>query len=86
MAVMTSREFNQHTSEAKRTADKEPVFITDRGRAAHVLMSIEDYQRLGGKVSDRKSIIDLLSMPDAVDVDFDPPKLENFGFKPAEFD
>jgi prevent-host-death family protein len=83
MAVMTSREFNQHTSEAKRTADKEPVFITDRGRTAHVLMSIEAYQKLGGH---GRNLAERLSMPEDDRIEFDPPKLENFGFKPAEFD
>lgn len=35
MAVMTSREFNELTSEIRRTVDKEPVFITDRDRLRH---------------------------------------------------
>ena len=37
---ITSREFNKDTSRAKKAAQKEPVFITDRGRTAYVLISI----------------------------------------------
>jgi len=49
MTTITSREFNQDASGAKRRAAKGPVFITDRGKPAHVLLSIEDYNRLSGK-------------------------------------
>ncbi|WP_274608945.1 hypothetical protein [Lamprobacter modestohalophilus] len=42
MTSVTSREFNQRTSEAKRAADRGPVFITVRERASDVLLSIED--------------------------------------------
>jgi prevent-host-death family protein len=59
-------QFNQGASEAKRAANNGPVFITDRGRPAHVLMSIELYQRLTGN---HKKIADLLAMPDITDLD-----------------
>ncbi|MGA2569734.1 MAG: type II toxin-antitoxin system Phd/YefM family antitoxin [Terracidiphilus sp.] len=74
MAVTTlsSREFNQHTSRAKRAARRGPVFITDRGRPAHVLLTIEKYEELAGK---KKSIIDMLAMPEAAEIDFEPPRL-----------
>lgn len=39
ITTLSSREFNQDTSRAKQAARKVPVFITDRGRPAHVLMS-----------------------------------------------
>jgi prevent-host-death family protein len=52
MAVtLTSREFNQNISGAKNAARQGPVFITDRGRPAHVLLTIADYQRLTGGVT-----------------------------------
>src|SRR5664279_2909445 len=44
--TLSSREFNQHTSDAKKAADNGPVFITDRGKPAHVLLSIEEYRRI----------------------------------------
>lgn len=74
MAVTTlsSREFNQDTSRAKKAASNGPVFITDRGRPSHVLLTIEAYQRLTGS---RATIGDLLSMPGIEDIDFDAPQL-----------
>ena len=39
VTTFSSREFNQAASEAKKAANNGPVFITDRGRPAHVLMS-----------------------------------------------
>lgn len=72
MPTITSREFNQHTSEAKKAAGKAPVFITDRGRPAHVLLSIEQYQKLTGK---QPSIVELLAPRKQDDIDFDPPRL-----------
>jgi len=78
---LTSREFNQDASGAKKAANDGPVIITDRGRPAHVLLSIEEYQRLTGNT---QSIVDLLAMPNAEDVDFDPPKLPAKLFKPAD--
>ena len=48
ITTLSSREFNQDTSRAKKAASEGPVFITDRGKPAHVLLSIEDYQRITG--------------------------------------
>ena len=68
ITTISSREFNQDTSGAKKAARKGPVFITDRGKPAHVLLSIEDYQKLTGLNAD---IVDLLVMPEAADIDFE---------------
>ncbi len=46
-------------------------------------MSYEDFKRRG---VDEPSIIDLLTMPTAMDIDFEPPKISDVGLKPAEFD
>lgn len=43
MQSITSREFNQDVGKAKRAAEKEPVFITDRGTPAHVLLTVDQY-------------------------------------------
>ena len=64
ITTVSSREFNQDTSRAKRAAATGPVFITDRGKAAHVLLSIEDYERLTGGEGD---IIDRLGSPPGVE-------------------
>lgn len=63
--TISSREFNQDAAGAKRAAQAGPVFITDRGRPAHVLLSIEDYRRLSGE---QRSIVDLLAMAAAVEL------------------
>lgn len=68
MTTLTSREFNQDTVGAKKAAAAGPVFITDRGRPARVLLSIERYQALTGQSA---SIADLLAMPEAVNIDFE---------------
>jgi prevent-host-death family protein len=63
--TISSREFNQDAAGAKRAALAGPVFITDRGRPAHVLLSIDDYRRLSGP---QQSIVDLLAMDQEVDL------------------
>lgn len=69
MATMSARDFNQDLSAAKRSATSEPVIITDRGEPSHVLMSFEEYRRL---TTDRKNIVDWLSIDDDVDLDIEP--------------
>lgn len=69
---ISSREFNQNTSGAKKASKRGPVFITDRGKPAHVLLSIEEYERLAGK---QPSIAELLRMPDEHDIEFEPPRM-----------
>ncbi|GGH01205.1 type II toxin-antitoxin system Phd/YefM family antitoxin [Silvibacterium dinghuense] len=73
ITTLSSREFNQDSSKAKKAAERGPVFITDRGRPAHVLLTIEEYQRITGA---QASLLDLLAMPEAAEIDFDPPKLK----------
>ena len=72
LTTITSRTFNQDASGAKRAAQNGPVFITDRGKPAHVLLSIEAYRRLTGQ---RESIIDLLADGEAAEVSFEPGRL-----------
>lgn len=71
ITTLSSREFNQDASGAKRAASKGPVFITDRGRPAHVLLTIEDYQRLAGG---QRKIADALAMPGGKDIEFEAPR------------
>ena len=71
VTTLTSREFNQDTAGAKKAAAGGPVFITDRGRPAHVLLSIERYQALAGPSA---SIVELLAMPQATHIEFEPPR------------
>ncbi|MBC5765470.1 type II toxin-antitoxin system Phd/YefM family antitoxin [Ramlibacter albus] len=80
MRMISSREFNQDTSSAKRAAAKGPVFITDRGRPAHVLLSIEDYEQLAGS---QRSLVELLADPAAGGIEFEAPKAD-LDFRPAK--
>lgn len=81
--MMSSREFNQNPSEAKRAADEGPVIVTDRGEPAYVLLKYEDYRRLSGE--GLGSIIEMLRQ-DEGDFDFDPPRLEEDFARPAKLD
>jgi prevent-host-death family protein len=80
VTTISSREFNQDTSGAKKASKRGPVIITDRGRPAHVLLSIEQYQRLAGG---RKSLLDALAQTKGGDFDLTPPRLRSGLFKPA---
>ena len=70
ITTMSSREFNQKTSLAKKAAEKGPVFITDRGKPEHVLLTIDAYNRIAGN---GKSLLEALAMPAGADIceDFD---------------
>ncbi len=71
--TISSREFNQDVSRAKKAALLGPVVITDRGQPAHVLLSFEDYRRLtNGKVS----LGAALAEDEPSEFDFDPPRVE----------
>lgn len=83
MAIqISSREFNQDTAGAKKAADKGPVYITDRGRPAHVLLTYEAYERLIGA----HHVLDMLSRPVGVeDIEFDVPSSDETS-RPEDFD
>lgn len=81
ITTLSSRQFNQDASKAKKAAKAGPVFITDRGRPAHVLLTFESYKKLTRK---QPKIADLLAMPGIEDVDFEIPKLRDLA-QPANF-
>jgi len=72
VTTVTSRELNQHIGYAKKAARSGPVFITHRGKPAHVLLSIEGYRRLVGP---RRSLVEALSMSGLADIDLEPPRV-----------
>ncbi len=79
---MTSREFNQDTSGAKKAAESGPVYITDRGRPAHVLLTIEAYRDLVGP----HRVLDMLAKPEGVaDIEFVAPKHADVA-RPASYE
>lgn len=80
---LTSREFNQDTGGAKRAALNGPVYITDRGRTSHVLLTFEDYQRLD---ANRPGITEILANPPGIeDIEFNAPVSADTA-TPADFD
>jgi prevent-host-death family protein len=76
----TSRELHQYVGRAKKAALDGPVFITDRGKPAHVLLSMAEYLRLTGQ---RRNIADALAMPGLEDLEFEPQRL-GIQLRPAD--
>lgn len=64
--TLSARDFNQDLSRAKKAALQGPVIITDRGRPAHVLLSIDHYRHL---TQGRQSLADSLAMPEAAELE-----------------
>ncbi|MDC9728993.1 MAG: type II toxin-antitoxin system Phd/YefM family antitoxin [Methyloprofundus sp.] len=80
--TVSSRVFNQDPTAVKRAALLSPVQITERGKVSHVLVSIEQYQKL---TDSSENIVDLLAMPMGSNIDFEPPKCNGSSIKPVEF-
>jgi len=80
VTTLSSRVLNQDVTKAKKATKNGPVFITDRGKPAHVLLSIEEYQRLTGG---RRKIADLLAMSDVEDIELEIPLLRDLA-RPAD--
>lgn len=72
ITTLSSRELNQDVTRAKKATKSGPVFITDRGKPAHVLLSFEDYQHL---TKQRRSIADSLAMPGIENIEFEPQRV-----------
>ncbi|WP_422139892.1 type II toxin-antitoxin system Phd/YefM family antitoxin [Endozoicomonas sp. ALC020] len=82
MTTITSRTFNQNVTEAKRSALKQPVFISDRGTVTHVLLNFDHYKEI---IRNAANILELLAMPEAKDVDLVAEPLKDSFLKPADF-
>ncbi len=82
VTTLSRRELNQDIGRAKKAAKHGPVFITDRGKPAHALLTIEEYQRITGR---RRNIVDALAMPGLADIDFKPPRSRQLA-RPATFE
>lgn len=83
ITTISSREFNQDAGGAKRAAEKGPVIITDRGRPAHVLLTIADYRKLLGT---QRSFLDVVAQEEDDEIEFDPPRMGDAIFQRADFD
>lgn len=82
ITTLSSRQFSQDASGARKAAQNGPVIITDRGRPAHVLLTIEQYQQLIGQ---QANIVDLLAMSRQDEAEFDAPPVKGPLYKPANF-
>jgi prevent-host-death family protein len=82
-ATISSRDFNQDVSGAKRLADRGPVVITSRGKPAYVLMTHDAYQGLLGKAP---SILDLLADPRGDEIEFEPRRVKWGRIRKVVFD
>ncbi|MBF0296546.1 MAG: type II toxin-antitoxin system Phd/YefM family antitoxin [Magnetococcales bacterium] len=80
ITTLSSRQFNQDASMAKKAAQLGPVIITDRGRPAHVLLTFDEYKKITGG---RSKIADLLAMPGIEDVALEIPQLRDLA-QPAD--
>jgi hypothetical protein len=74
VVTVSSRDFTRHVAAAKRAADtKGPVFITNRGRQTHVLLTIGDYERMADQPG--QSLLNLFDgLPGAPAVEFEVPR------------
>jgi prevent-host-death family protein len=80
ITTLSSRQFNQDASKAKKAAEAGPVFITDRGRPAHVLLTFDEYKKITGG---RTKIADLLAMPGIEALELEIPQLRDLA-QPAD--
>ncbi|MBF0342350.1 MAG: type II toxin-antitoxin system Phd/YefM family antitoxin [Magnetococcales bacterium] len=80
ITTFSSRQFNQDASKAKKAAQSGPVFITDRGKPAHVLLTFDEYKKLTGE---RTKIADLLAMPGMAEMELEIPSLRDMA-QPAD--
>lgn len=81
---VSSREFNRESSRVKRQADEGPVFITDHGVRAHVIMSVRHYEALKARRS--KTLLQAVAQAEgAADVEFDVPRAD-IALRPVDLD
>ena len=72
---------DRDASYAGRDSLSGPVFIAEGSRAAHVILTVEEYLSMAGQ---KQSMVDLLAAPEAPDIDFDPPRLESELYRKSE--
>ena len=84
ITTVSSREFARDLAQATRATTTGPVFVTDRGKPTFALLKIEDYYKLAGDKP--RTLLDIMESLPGGEFEFDPPKLENMGFKPAELE
>jgi hypothetical protein len=81
-STISGEQFDRHPKKARKAADKGPVFIREGCRNSFVLLTIEEYRKIGGKA---ESILDLIPTPGAGAVEFEPPHTGDGLIRPVDF-
>ena len=72
VTTISSTALTRDIGKTKKAAQAGPVILTEDGQPAYVLMNIEQYKEI---IENAQSILDLLAMPGAEDIEFTPPRL-----------
>ena len=80
--TISIRTFDKYPKRARKAAADGPVFVSERGRHAYALLTIEEYRRIGG---DAASLLARLAMPGVGDIDFDPPRMGDEPIQAVDF-
>jgi hypothetical protein len=72
-----------YVDRAKCAAEHGPVFITDRGKPAYVLLRHEEWLRL---YRPSRSPLDVMAMPEGDRIDFGPPHLGDGLYRAEDLD
>ena len=74
--TFSCRDLTRGGSAVKRAAADGPVFITNRGRPAYVLLKIEDYYRITG--NGEGTLLEIMDgIPGGDGIEFEPPRLDS---------
>ncbi|GAB3759621.1 type II toxin-antitoxin system Phd/YefM family antitoxin [Microlunatus parietis] len=74
MSIMSSQEFNRNPTSAKRKADEGPVYVTEHGKPAYVVINIDEYRRLKG--APKVDLVTRLQMDEYHDVEIPPVEMD----------
>ena len=87
--TVTSREFAHNVSSAKALAKQGPVFITDRGQPAFVLMHISEYRTITGATQQTSLLEAMHSIPSAgkgIELELPAREREDFDSRVPDFE
>lgn len=82
---ISSRQFNQNIGKAQKAAQKEPVFITNRGVPTYVLLTKAEYDRI--TVPKKNALDVLMSLPNVdSDIELECGERSEYQRLPMEFE
>ncbi|MEO5344171.1 MAG: type II toxin-antitoxin system Phd/YefM family antitoxin [Gammaproteobacteria bacterium SHHR-1] len=83
ITILNLNDFSHDLASLKEAASQGPVIVTDHGQPSYALLKIDDYYRLTG--SEPFSLMQVMAAIPCGEVEFEPPRLDGKGFKPADF-